>query len=75
MFDFTSGSVQSRGIAFFAKLFMFQLGSGFFIDTSFVILHFALLVFCNFVLANEINVGILSAWHSFLVRNERKKSI
>lgn len=62
MFDFTATGMRCRGIAFAAVFFMLQFLRRLFIDARFVVLHSA-------VLANQINVRVLSAWHVLEIKS------
>jgi hypothetical protein len=57
MFDFTAAGVRRGLIAFGAEFFMFQFTRRFFINTGFIILHFAFL-------ADQIDIGVFSSWHN-----------
>jgi len=57
--DFTAARMGRVFPAFGAEFAVFELWSGFLVDPRLVILHLA---FRN--LADEINVGIFSAWHN-----------
>lgn len=57
MLDFTAAGMHGGLSAFTAVFIVFQLARDrLFVDTGFVVLHFA-------VLTREIDVGVLSAWH------------
>jgi hypothetical protein len=57
MFDFTAAGMHGGLVASAAVFFVLQLARDrFFVDASLVVLHLALL-------AREVDVGILSAWH------------
>jgi len=56
--------MRSGLVAFSAVFFVFQFIRGFFVDTSFVVLHFAFL-------ANQINVGVFSARHNIKIIDYR----
>ena len=59
MLDFTARGVRSVFPAFGAVFAVFELGGRLLVDARLVILHLA---FRD--LADEINVGVFSAWHN-----------
>ncbi len=54
--------MHSHFLAGGAEFLVLQLGGGLLVDPSRVVLHFA-------VLADQINVGALSAWHKVQLEN------